>query len=147
MDLHVDHRTDYAYSEPNKHSIQYIRLTPGNGPGQHVQEWQIKGPGTLTTWKDGFSNTVHTMVVAEEHDTLSLQVKGTIITDDTGGILPYTGAEEAKAFLIQPTALTAPSPAMYDLVADAKRGRGPVAVDLLHDLMQTIATTRHLYSR
>ncbi len=138
MDIHVDHRTEYTYSEPNKHSIQYIRLTPTSGPGQQVREWTIDAPAELTAWQDGFGNIVHTLVMAEDHDTMSLQVNGIVSTANMDGILPYDGSIEGAGFLIQPTALTKPSEAVRDLVLATKGARPAASLDFLHDLLREI---------
>lgn len=136
MELHVDHTTEYAYSHPNRHSIQYIRLTPVGGPGQDVLSWTLDANAKLHAWQDGFGNTVHTLVVDQDHDLLTLRVHGTVRTTDMGGIRPFSGSTHHVLYLLQPTPLTEPSDAMRDLVSGA--GKPDQAVDFLHRLMDTI---------
>lgn len=76
MDVRIDHTTQYVYSEPNRHSVQYLRLTPQDSPGQTVYSWNISAPGILTPWRDAFGNVVHTLVLDSPHDTISIKVAG-----------------------------------------------------------------------
>ncbi|MFN3233691.1 MAG: transglutaminase domain-containing protein [Alphaproteobacteria bacterium] len=138
MEIKIDHKTEYAYSEPNKHSIQYIRLTPYSGAGQSVQNWTVDAGRMLHVWRDGFGNIVHTMIVHDEHDILSLKVQGVIQTTDTGGVTPYEGPPSRALFLLQPTELTEPSDRMRELLADVTSDRADDPIEFLHALMTGI---------
>jgi transglutaminase-like putative cysteine protease len=138
MDLHVEHTTEYRYSVPNRHSIQYIRLTPPSNQMQTVRFWQIDAPARLNAWVDGFGNLVHTLVMNEEHDRLRLSVHGGVSTTDTSGVLPEAGRYEASLFLLQPTALTAPDEALRGFVEELGPPGEGAAIAWLHDLMAAV---------
>lgn len=138
MELHVHHKTDYLYTEPNRHSIQYIRLTPHDTAAQTIQRWHVDAPASLTPWQDGFGNIVHTLVLDREHEALTLTVNGHVITRDVNSVTPYRGTPQAALFLLQETRLTAPGDGMEALV----KSLGPIDdgghLDYLHRLMLAV---------
>ena len=138
MDLHVNHKTDYQYSEPNRHSIQYIRLTPESNSTQTVQHWQVDAPAPLTAWHDGFGNLVHTLVLDREHEAVTLSIDGKVTTHNGNSVTPYYGTPEAAMFLLQETPLTDSDDAMEALMAHF----GPVGdgdhIAYLHKLMLAV---------
>ncbi|MEN3951293.1 transglutaminase family protein [Iodidimonas sp. SYSU 1G8] len=138
MDLHVEHTTEYRYSLPSRHSIQYIRLTPPSNEGQTVRYWQIDAPERLTQWYDGFGNIVHTLVMNSEHEALRLTVHGTVSTSDTSGVLPSAERPDASLFLLQPTALTRADEDMARFVESLGRPDSSGLIGYLHVLMAAI---------
>jgi transglutaminase-like putative cysteine protease len=87
MRLTIGHETFYRFAEPAKHSIQYLRLTPGSSACQRVLSWSVSTPGTLTPWIDGFGNSAHVSTIDGEHDEIKVLVEGVVETVDTSGIL------------------------------------------------------------
>jgi transglutaminase-like putative cysteine protease len=45
MRLKISHMTEYTYAEPVEFALQRLRLTPQDGPGQHVLNWQTSVTG------------------------------------------------------------------------------------------------------
>ncbi|MBI1181628.1 MAG: transglutaminase family protein [Alphaproteobacteria bacterium] len=135
MDLHVEHTTEYRYTVPTRHSIQYVRLTPPSNDAQTVRYWTIDAPAPLSRWVDGFGNIVQTLVVNGEHDSLRLTVHGAVTTHDTSGILAADDHPQASLFLLQPTALTKPDKALAKFVDSVGRPDPEAPIPYLHDLM------------
>jgi transglutaminase-like putative cysteine protease len=60
MKLRIDHHTAYAFTEPVRHVIQTLCLTPLTSPHQTVLQWQVQAPGRLFESPDSFGNLTHT---------------------------------------------------------------------------------------
>lgn len=138
MRLNVKHETHYRFTEPAKHSIQYLRLTPRQDPCQRVLSWSISAPGRLTPWIDGFENECHVAMLDEEHDELQVVVEGVVETIDTVGVLPGKDGLPPLIFARE-TPYTKAGAGVHEL-ADGFRDRievdGPVAT--LHALTNEI---------
>lgn len=99
MRLTIVHETCYHFQEPAKHSIQYLRLTPGANACQRVLSWSVSTPGTLTPWIDGFGNSAHVSTIDEEHDEVKVVVEGVVETMDTSGVLTTRDGLPPELFL------------------------------------------------
>lgn len=80
MLLNIEHRTHYKYSNPAGYTIQQLRLTPPEGRGQHVRNWEIRVNGNLHRAVDTFGNIAHTLVVDVMHDELVIVASGEVET-------------------------------------------------------------------
>ena len=80
MLLKIEHRTHYVYSEPVSYTIQQLRLTPPEGYGQHVRNWEIRVNGNLYRAVDTFGNIAHTLVVDALHEELTIVASGEVET-------------------------------------------------------------------
>ena len=63
MQLSIQHRTHYRYSEALNYTIQQLRLTPRDGFGQRVKNWTIRVNGHLHRADDAFGNIAHLLVI------------------------------------------------------------------------------------
>ncbi len=84
MLLNIEHQTQYVYSDVVQYTIQQLRLTPRNGMGQHVKQWDIKVNGQLHAFEDTFGNTTHTLVIDQPHQELLISVSGEVETGVSG---------------------------------------------------------------
>ncbi|MDP8566265.1 transglutaminase family protein [Methylophilus aquaticus] len=84
MLLNIEHQTQYVYSDVVQYTIQQLRLTPRNGMGQHVKQWEIKVNGQLHAFEDTFGNTTHTLVIDQPHQELLISVSGEVETGVSG---------------------------------------------------------------
>lgn len=138
MELHVHHTTEYRYSVPTRHSIQYVRLTPPTNEAQTVRYWNIEAPAPLSQWTDGFGNIVHTLVMNGDHDSLRLTINGTVSTSDTTGVIASREHPIGSLFLLQPTALTKPDDALAAFVGKLGEPDMDEPIPFLHDLMNAL---------
>lgn len=134
MLLQIDHITRYSYSEPASGIVQKLRLTPRACDTQQVVSWRIDvdADGRMMQSTDAYGNICHVFYADKAVDGLVLHVTGTIITNDTGGLV--NGSEEPMAPLMfrRTTALTAITPG---LAGFAETFRRDAPVETLHALM------------
>lgn len=141
MRLAVEHVTDYAYSAPAVHAVQYVRLIPRDDPVQRVLSWSVAAPGRQSEWRDGFGNRVLTIVRQQAHDGLRLRVSGEIETTETHGVVPLeTGGLPPEAFLRE-TPLTRVDEGVRDFAARFARHRARGTLAALHALMAGLHET------
>ncbi|MHB0951833.1 MAG: transglutaminase family protein [Allorhizobium sp.] len=88
MRLKVTHTTEYRYEQPVQYSLQRLRLTPLNTPGQNVLSWNIAVDGATVEagFNDQFGNHVH--LVATEGDSCRVHIvaSGEVETEDRAGV-------------------------------------------------------------
>ena len=107
MLLSIDHRTDYAFDQLARTSVQYVRLTPRQDPVQTVSHWSLHTNGRASAWRDGFGNIVHCVVHHDPHAMIELHVQGQIDTVETHGVVPYDSQYDLSAeFYLRSTPLT-----------------------------------------
>lgn len=138
MRLNIAHETCYRFAEPATHSIQYLRLTPGQSPCQRVLSWSVSTQGTITPWIDGFGNSAHVSTIDIEHDEVKVVVEGIVETVDTSGILSARDGLPPELFL-RDTAFTAMGDATKALVLDISDEIRNDTLPGLHALMERIA--------
>lgn len=88
MRLHIRHVTNYRYEDPVAYSIQQLRLTPRTDPNQQILKWHLSTPGHPRSQTDAHGNTVHTLVLSQPHQEISLVVEGEVETRDEITRLP-----------------------------------------------------------
>jgi transglutaminase-like putative cysteine protease len=88
MRLKISHMTEYSYDEPVEFALQRLRLTPKDGPGQRVLQWQtlVSGAGRQATYEDHFGNVVELVSVVEGEKTIRIMASGEIETDERHGV-------------------------------------------------------------
>jgi transglutaminase-like putative cysteine protease len=102
MRLHVDHRTDYVFSEPQRRLVQLLRVTPVNFAAQHVIDWHIDVDcdARLRNHRDGFGNHVTMLYIDGPISNVALRVSGEVLTDDRSGMIEDASERlPAQAFL------------------------------------------------
>lgn len=137
MRLAVNHTTRYRYGEPLAHTIQQLRLTPEDGPGQKVIEWTIEVPGIeeAATYRDAFGNLVHIVSHREPMSEISITARGIVETQDLSGVIGRPPCPAPDIVFTRETPLTRSNQAIRRLGALAEKD------DMLsgfHDLMAAI---------
>lgn len=80
MQLSIEHRTSYEYSESVNYTIQQLRLTPQDGFGQLVKHWEIRVNGHLHRFDDVYGNAAHTLVLDNPHQAIHIVASGQVET-------------------------------------------------------------------
>lgn len=80
MNLDIEHRTRYTYSDKASYTIQQLRLTPQDGCGQRVKRWEIRVNGNLQRFVDAHGNIAHTLVIDMPHDEIHIVASGQVET-------------------------------------------------------------------
>lgn len=80
MELKIEHRTQYQYSDTVSYTIQQLRLTPMEGFGQHVKRWEVRVNGHLHRFVDTHGNAAHTLVLDSPHDEIIIAASGEVET-------------------------------------------------------------------
>jgi transglutaminase-like putative cysteine protease len=135
MRLNVRHRTTYRYESAVSYSIQTLHLSPRPHDGLAVLSWRIWADGRreLPSFVDGLGNLTHCLTVNRPHEGISLTVEGEVETTDMAGIIRGGAEPLPPLYYLQPTALTAPDPAIEAFAAAA--GQGKSTIERLHSLM------------
>lgn len=118
MRLHVLHRSEYRFSEPQARLVQLLRLTPANHAGQSVVAWAIEvdRDARLRRQRDGYGNDVTMLYVDGPLDRITVAVRGEVLTEDRAGVLGPTAEPLPPAAFLQATPLTAADPAIRAFV-------------------------------
>lgn len=128
MRLNIQHQTQYVYSEVVTYTIQQLRLTPQNGFGQHVRQWDIKVNGQLHAFDDTFGNAAHTLVIDNPHQELYIAVSGEVET----GVADLSQHQHLPMpIYLRETELTTPSAA---IIAFAQQFKAKPLEDMMHAL-------------
>jgi transglutaminase-like putative cysteine protease len=139
MLIRVEHVTAYAYSEPLRASIQYLRMTPLSGRTQAVESWKLACPGALTdAWHDQYGNLCHTLTVAEPVTELKIKVSGLVRTRETNGVVGLDPSELPLGIYLRETPYTLCSAPIRDLASRFKAKSEQDTVEVLHEIMLTI---------
>ena len=148
MRIAIDHETVYRYAAPATYSIQYLRLTPQNGPGQRVLSWSLRAPGTLRPWTDAYGNVAHMLVLDRPHDEIRIHATGEIDSDDPDcdNNNNSNGRDDTRfppALFLRHTRLTQPDRTLSEFVAQyrlavlADRRQGLDA--LMHGIREAVS--------
>lgn len=141
MRLHIRHVTEYRYDEPVVYSIQQLRLTPHSDLNQQVIKWQLASPGHPRSQTDAHGNTVHTLVVTEPHQEISLLVEGEVDTRDAASLLPQGAGLSSLAYLAH-SQLTIPDVRLDEFVGHrlllTKCDRRETLMRLMEDVREAV---------
>jgi transglutaminase-like putative cysteine protease len=144
VQIEIEHITTYRFSTPQARLLQMMRVTPQSGGGQTVLDWSIDidVDARLRTTTDGYGNIVTMLYVDGPISTIEIAKRGTVLTEDRGGIFTPTTETLPPAAYLASTSQTEASPAIVAL-ADLVARRNPGQIMLLHALMTSIdARTR-----
>jgi transglutaminase-like putative cysteine protease len=137
MRLKISHMTEYTYAEPVEFALQRLRLTPVDGPGQHVVSWQtsVTGAGREAVYADHFGNRVELVSVSDGAQSISIMAMGEVETEERNGVFgPHVGYVPLWLYR-RDTPLTKPGKLVREL-ARAVEGDGDLA--RMHSLMSSI---------
>lgn len=142
MRLHVLHRSEFRFTEPQSRLVQLLRLTPANHAGQSVLSWSIDvdRDARLKPSRDGYGNETTMLYVDGPLDRIAISVSGEVLTEDHAGIVAGTAEPLPPVYFLQPTLLTQPDAAIRDFVARLGLPTGPLAAahvlaEVVHELL------------
>ena len=89
MRLTVDHVTRYRYDAPVRSVVQSHRLTPSSFSGQKLIDWEVLVSGGTkgARHRDGAGDVVQGWTIAGPVAEVTVQVRGTVETEDLAGVL------------------------------------------------------------
>lgn len=137
MKLKISHTTEYRYADPVQYSLQRLRLTPRNQPGQIVRAWKttVHGAHVEAGYTDHFGNHVDLVSTDAEQVEIRIVAEGEVETEDRAGVFgPHQGYVPLWLYLRE-TPLTKPGKLARELVKSIT-GDNPLA--RMHALMDTI---------
>lgn len=140
MQIAIQHRTHYDYSDSLRTVTQKLRLTPSNHDGQQVLEWRIEPSidGRLAPAIDPYGNRTHMFYGEGPATELTLLVTGVVLTEDRGGFIRHAAEPLDPMLYRRVTALTHLDPALHAFVHDSVAPAGDDPVAQLHALMLAI---------
>ncbi len=128
MRLHIEHKTEYRFTEPQARVVQMLRLTPDSHIGQNIVDWRIDVDcdARLKRSRDGFGNVVSMLYLQGPVERVGLSVSGDILTEDRAGAV--SGAIEPLPSMVftRPTELTASGTLIDELVREFAKGKNPL---------------------
>lgn len=140
MRLKISHTTEYHYDDPVQYSLQRLRLTPKNQPGQTVHAWKtaVQGAHIEAGYTDHFGNHVDLVSTNAEQVTIRIVAEGEVETEDRAGVFgPHQGFVPLWLYLRE-TPLTKPGKLVREL---AKAPTGDNELARMHALMAVIHET------
>jgi transglutaminase-like putative cysteine protease len=141
MRLHVHHRTEYRFTEPQARLVQLLRLTPGNHIGQSIVAWTIEvdRDARLKRARDGHGNETTMLYIDGPIERIAITVAGEALTEDRAGVVQGAAEPLPPLYFLQPTALTAADPAIAEFAGGFAEGdplsRAHRLAEAVHDLV------------
>ena len=117
MRLAISHETLYRYDSPVRHSTQYLRLTPHNGRGQHILNWQLDLPASARCSTDSYGNILHVLTLDYPHQEIRIRAHGVVETEN----IDSDDDNLPPLFFLRQTALTTPDAALSTFAEDFRR--------------------------
>ena len=117
MRLRISHTTEYRYDDPVQYSLQRLRLTPQDGPGQKVLSWNIAvdGANVEAGFNDQFGNQTHLVSTEGDSHSVHIVASGEVETEDRSGVYgPHQGYVPLWLYLRE-TPRTKPGKPIRDL--------------------------------
>ena len=91
MKLHIQHITDYRYTEPLRYALQTLWLTPQSAAAQTVNFWSVGAPEKLFAQHDAFGNSIHSYTfVGQVADNVRWSLVNAAGDVETHGIAGFT---------------------------------------------------------
>lgn len=94
MRLLVNHRTTYHYDAPVDYALQQVRLTPKQGNGQEIMDWdlRVEGGKKELSYTDHYNNHVDLISIDSGGKELTIYCQGTVeISTNNGVVGPHQG--------------------------------------------------------
>lgn len=104
MRLRIEHHTHYRYSEPLRHAVQTLCLTPPSCEHQTVEQWQVQGSGAMFGNVDAYGNLAHTRSLARRSVHGGIAAKGVVLLHPSPW-LADAAALPPPAMYLRPTPL------------------------------------------
>jgi transglutaminase-like putative cysteine protease len=117
MQLTIVHDTIYRYAQAPYLMIQALRMWPATSRALTVKQWRVEVDGKLLqpTCRDGFGNPVATHTIDRNAHTVSLSVRGDVVTENLHGVHGEGDDTLPPMFYLRPTALTMGTEAISEL--------------------------------
>lgn len=135
MKLHIEHQTHFKFNKSIGYSIQQLRLTPQDGFGQRVNNWQIKVSGNTTASTDAFGNSMHTLVTDKLHQEVTITAFGEV---ETNLDLPASVDMLRLPIYLRNTELTEPNTAIIEFSQSFLPTSKSVDESVLNTLMDNV---------
>ncbi|HEY7987421.1 MAG TPA: transglutaminase family protein [Methylophilaceae bacterium] len=143
MNLNIEHRACYEFDMPVTYTIQQLHLTPQDGFGQRVKNWDIRVNGNLQSYADAFGNTTHTLVLDEPHHEVIITAYGEV---ETGIDLPPNDDLFPIEVYLRDTPLTKPDIRIRNFARLFVPASGKVdevvLTELMHGITDSVACHR-----
>jgi transglutaminase-like putative cysteine protease len=139
MLIEINHITTYRFSQPQLRLIQLLRVTPLSFTGQNVLEWTIDVDcdARLRSSSDGFGNLMTMLYLDGPVSNLRLVKRGTVLTENHGGLIKGTVETLPPTAYLRSSALTYFDEAIAAL-ARLIQDRHANQLDMIHALMNAI---------
>lgn len=120
MRLQIRHTTIYRYDQPVDYALQKVRLTPQRVTVQDVLSWDIAVTGGKieTHYTDHYGNHVDLVNVDVEAKEIKIVAEGTVVTNDSTGILGKVYGRAPLWHFQQETLATTATDGIRDLAAN-----------------------------
>lgn len=146
MKFNIEHHTRFAFNKPIGYTIQQLRLTPQDGFGQRVSNWQVKVSGLSSKQIDTFGNTTHTLVMDAPHQEIMISATGEVETDLdwSADLLAKNKTKHddlALPIYLRNTALTKANEKLIQFAQQISSQHQTINKDLLTALMNGISQT------
>jgi transglutaminase-like putative cysteine protease len=139
MRLTIRHTTRYRFSEPVKHGLQRLRLTPKETQGQKILDWTMEYEGAREelSYDDQNHNHVTLVSVLEGAQDVVVTCRGAVQTEDKAGVIGHHAGHLPLWAFLGHTELTRPGPRIRQLIASVERSQEGM-VPTLHNLSTAI---------
>lgn len=137
MRLKISHTTEYHYDDPVQYSLQRLRLTPKNQPGQIVHDWRttVTGARQEAGYTDHFGNHVDLVSTDGEQVSIRILAEGEVETEDRAGVFGVHQGFVPLWLYLRETPLTKPGKLVRDL---ARSAGGDSELARMHALMAAV---------
>lgn len=125
MHLSIEHRTHYAFSQPQRRLVQLLRVTPPSFDGQAVMDWRVEVDcdARLKRHRDGYGNEVTMLYVDGPIERIELNVGGEVLTEDRAGMVQGVPEPLPVELFLRPTPQTLPDQAIIAFARDVAEGQ------------------------
>ncbi|MBP1845463.1 transglutaminase-like putative cysteine protease [Rhizobium petrolearium] len=140
MRLKISHTTEYLYDAPVSYSLQRLRLTPVDRPGQKVLNWSITVDGAKIEagYADQFGNRTELVSVEGAEHIIRIVASGEVETEDRAGVYGQHQGFCPLWLFLRDTQRTKPGKLVRELARSVK---GDSELALMHALMEAIHET------
>ncbi|MDC0739493.1 transglutaminase family protein [Cognatishimia sp. SS12] len=140
--LTIRHITTYDYDEPVHYALQQLRLTPRNGHGQTVLDWEctVQGGSKQVSFDDHFLN--HTDLVKVDSGVKQVEIvsTGTVEVEDSAGVIGHHRGYAPLWLFQAQTEQTKPGPKLTAMATALRKYQADVDdIALLHAMSAEIA--------
>lgn len=139
MRIKIDHSLTCSLPPGAAGLVMHLMLTPPSGPSQTVESWSVEamGIGNAGRFHDGYGNSVHLVNQTRPEGEIAIGARGSVVTQDTNGVLGKIAGEPVPTLFKRVTALTRAPVTLYGKYRSAKDSR----LDVLHGLMARVGET------